>query len=299
MKTAGEELAAEANRIVTGGWIPDAILATDMMDLATFRARLDIRLPTILYMHENQLTYGATVDINYGRINARSVAAADLTVFNSQYHWSSFGEALMALDHPAALAAWQGATVVPVGIDLSNIHLHDLPDGSPIVLWNHRWETDKRPDRFAEALEQIEDLDWRLLLLGERDKSVAHHRIRARFPDRLVHDGWAEPDDYRDLLALANIVVSTADQEFFGVSIAEAVASGSFPVLPNRLAYPELLGSPVIESSLYDGELAPHLAKVIEHSKERLSSREELATRMRRYDWSIVAPMMDHALTSL
>lgn len=299
MKTAGEELAAEANRIVTGGWIPDAILATDMMDLATFRKRLDIRVPTILYMHENQLTYGATIDINHGRINARSVAAADLTVFNSQYHWSSFGEALMALDHPLALAAWHSATIIPVGIDLSHIRAGETQGGPVNVVWNHRWEPDKAPERFADALEVNENLEWSLTLLGERDRSAALDRIRSRFTDRILHDGWAEPDRYFDLLGRGTIVVSTAHQEFFGVSVAEAVASGCFPVVPNRLAYPELLGSPGIPGTLYEGDLGPHLAWAIEHPRARDGAREVLASRMRRFAWSAVAPIMDLAFASI
>ncbi|MBT8249202.1 MAG: DUF3524 domain-containing protein [Acidimicrobiia bacterium] len=299
MKTAGEELAAEANQIITRGWTPDVILATDMMDLATFRKRLNTRLPTILYMHENQLTYGATIDINHGRINARSVAAADLTVFNSQYHWSSFGEALMALDHPLALAAWHSATIIPVGMDLSEVRLGETQDGPANVVWNHRWEPDKAPDRFADALDVIDNLDWSLTLLGERDRSAAIDRIRSRFSDRIVHDGWAEPRQYLDLLGRGTIVVSTANQEFFGVSVAEAVASGCFPIVPNRLAYPELLGSPLVDGTLYEGDLGPHLRWAIEHPEALRMGREVLAARMQRYDWSTIAPMMDLALTSI
>ncbi len=299
MRTAGVELAQEANSLVASGWRPDAILATDMMNLASFREGLAGRFPTALYMHENQLTYGATIDVAHGRINAESLAASDLTIFNSQYHWSSFGEGVMTLDHPSALAAWRRAIVIPVGIDLPNVSHRDQSVDSPIIVWNHRWETDKRPDLFSEALHQIEDLEWELILLGERDRSDALDTITRRFGERLVHGGFAEPPVYRALLSKATLAVSTAEQEFFGVSIVEAVAAGAFPLVPNRLSYPELLGSPVVEHTLYDGDLAPALRWAIQNPDDTSKATPALSSRMHSYDWSVVAPLMDRALDDL
>lgn len=301
MRTAGSELAADAREIMAEGWEPDVVLATDMMNVASFRRDLDRSIPVVLYMHENQLTYGSAPDTTFGAINADSVAAADLVAFNSRYHWSSFGEGLMVLDHPGALHAWERATVIPVGIDFTGITVDERRawPSSPRILWNHRWEPDKNPDAFAYALNDIEHLEWMLLLLGERSKSEALDRIRTRFADRILADGWLNRDGYLAQLAQADIVISTATQEFFGVSIVEAIAAGAFPVLPNRLAYPELLGDPAYSEALYDDDPGPALAWAIGHASEAARMACDLALRMRRFGWSSVAPMLDRALNDL
>ena len=86
--------------------------------------------------------------------------------------------------------------------------------------------------------------------------------IQNRFGDQIVRWGYQETRaEYWEALAEADIFVSTATHEFFGLSAAEAIAVGTRPLLPNRLAYPELLGYAVqnaadrdqmIQSFLYD-----------------------------------------------
>ena len=49
-----------AEQFLASDFTPDLVLATDMVDLATFLALTRRRLagvPAVLYMHENQLTY--------------------------------------------------------------------------------------------------------------------------------------------------------------------------------------------------------------------------------------------------
>ena len=61
--------------------------------------------------------------------------------------------------------------------------------------------------------------------------------------DRVVHWGYVEcAEDYGALLQKAQMVVSTAYQEFFGISVMEAVDAGAMPLVPDRLSYVELFG---------------------------------------------------------
>jgi len=64
---------------------------------------------------------------------------------------------------------------------------------------------------------------------------------RQRLSHRIIHYGYAESrQEYIRLLKQGDIVVSTANHEFYGISVIEAVRAGCRPLLPNRLSYPEL-----------------------------------------------------------
>ena len=60
------------------------------------------------------------------------------------------------------------------------------------------------------------------------------------------------------MLARGDIVISTSLQENFGISVIEAIRLGCFPLLPNRLSYPELLPEEYHNCSLYDNEEQLH-----------------------------------------
>jgi glycosyltransferase involved in cell wall biosynthesis len=265
-----------------------------MMDVAQFRVRSGFpQVPTVLYMHENQLTYDRSrPDLARGAINWRSVESADRVVFNSQFHRDDFFGAAPQLGVTAIAAdrAHGISLVLPVGIE----PFFRLParrvGGPPVVLWNHRWEADKDPDAFVEALMQSTDLELRLVLAGEGRPPA---RLLDSFGPRVLHAGFAPEATYRKLLQRSDIVVSTARQEFFGVSVAEAMAGGAVPLVPNRLAYPELLG-PDLAACLYEpGTLAARLRSWVTDRGVIEALRPTAQQAGRRFDWRKVAPRYD------
>jgi glycosyltransferase involved in cell wall biosynthesis len=189
-------------------------------------------------------------------INWLSQLTADFVLFNSQYHLESWFGALPPLlrhypdhSHPELVAAVRArSAVAPVGIALDAEH-DQPPTGqaqAPLILWNQRWEYDKRPDRFFALLYRLQaaGIPFRLAVAGESFRSVPAEftEARERLADHIVHWGYAPTrSDYQTLLRQANLVISTADHEFFGISILEAIAAGAFPLLPARLSYPELI----------------------------------------------------------
>nr|PZN21901.1 MAG: hypothetical protein DIU80_18525 [Chloroflexota bacterium] len=127
----------------------DLIVATDMLDLATFLGltrELTSGTPVALYMHENQLTYplppGRTRDLAFPWINYTSALAADALLFNSAFHRRAFLEALPGLpgryhDHREldlidAIAA--KSVVLYPGVDLARLDEgHDGGNGPASV----------------------------------------------------------------------------------------------------------------------------------------------------------------------
>jgi len=297
----------------------DAAVASSMTHVAALaglcrRSLGDARIA--MFMHENQLTFPLSshdrLDLSYAMVNWTSMIAADLVVFNSRYHRDEWNDALPDFlsrlpdqRHNHLVAGTRDRSVVlPVGIDLRSLDAVPRFRGDrALVLWNHRREYDKGPDELADALSALlgSDVEFEVALAGERfaDEPPAFARLRSELGERLVHDGHAAPDTYRALLRRADVVVSTARHEFFGVAVAEAIHAGAFPVVPNRLVYPERIPTEHHDACLYDT-----WDGLVERLRWAVTNRDraaEIAARLRPavadFDWSLVAPIYDEVFT--
>jgi len=133
-------------------------------------------------------------------------------------------------------------------------------DSAPLlIIWNHRWEFDKNPADFFNALDAVIErgADFQIALLGENFQVVPEDFIaaRERYGNRVVRYGYVESiEKYREWLMRGSIVISTAKQENFGISVIEAVRYGCIPLLPDRLAYPEILPKAFHSDFLYKNQ---------------------------------------------
>ena len=316
MEGGAVALAAQARPLLARVQ-PDLVVATDMVNLpawlALLRHELPARTPVALYMHENQLTYpwppGERRNLSFALINWLSQLSADRVLFNSRYHRRVWFRELPRLlkhfpdyNHLELIAGVASrAQVLPVGIDVADIGSRPAVRTAgepPLILWNQRWEHDKRPDRFFDLLYALDaaGVDFRLAVAGEnfRQAPVEFTAAQARLADRIVHWGYA-PDRtaYLDLLRRADLVISTAEHEFFGISILEAIAAGAFPLLPNRLSYPELIPRTLHPACLYT-DTADLLAKVRQRLHLVRPAPPSLQAHVReRYAWPVVAAAYD------
>ena len=127
------------------------------------------------------------------------------------------------------------------------------PDGEALrVLFPHRLEEDKDPMSFARAVRAATRRGARIevVLTGgdpERARGEALDALALLEP-HLVSAGMRERGDYLELIGTCDVVASTARHEFFGIAVAEAMAAGCAPLLPDRLNYPALVeGLPAAE----------------------------------------------------
>jgi glycosyltransferase involved in cell wall biosynthesis len=304
---------------------PDLILATDMLDLAGFLGQVRHQVhgvPVALYFHENQLTYPwspADEDIreqrdrHYAYLNFTSALAADAVFFNSHYHRKAFLEALpgflrafpdtRGLSHMPGLAA--KSEVLHLGLPLRALKGDACPvAGPPVILWNHRWEYDKDPEAFFQLLFrlQAEGRPFRLIVLGEnyRGAPPIFAEAKARLSAHILHWGYAESrQDYARLLQQADLLPVTSRQDFFGGSVAEAIHAGCYPILPDRLAFPEHLPAADRQQYLYTTaeELYQKTKTLLQ--KGSISVPSQLYDFVARYDWSILAGAYDKRFVQL
>lgn len=305
---------------------PDLILATDMLDLSTFLALTrdrTARLPCAVYFHENQITYPWSPgdrdilhkrDKHYGFINYITALCADTVFFNSAYHRDVFLEELPRLlkhfpDHQELIKVQEisnKSRVLYLGLDLKRLDPQTVScsrsaaenQEPPLILWNHRWEYDKNPGDFFRALDILvqKGMDFRLVVLGEnfQRSSQEFQQARERLGNRILHFGYVKSrTEYSEWLQRADILPVTSHQDFFGISIVEAVYSGCFPLLPRRLSYPEIFPPEECAEFYYDDfeDLSRKLCAAVGNIKKvRRSSLRHLLTK---FSWDTMAPKYD------
>jgi glycosyltransferase involved in cell wall biosynthesis len=300
----------------------DLILASDMLDLTTFLAltrQNTSDIPVALYMHENQLTYplrpGERRELHYGFINYASMLCADAVLFNSDYHRDAwFDELPRLLKHypdyielDTVTLLRQRSSVLPIGLDLTSLDTArpDTPRTGPLlIVWNHRWEYDKNAEAFLSALYALAErgAEFEVALLGEHfvTEPPAFVEARERLGHRIVQYGYAPSRAaYARWLWKADLVVSTAVHEFFGVAVVEALYCGCTPLLPDRLTYPQFI--PVEDRSvcLYgrESELVERLCWAATHV-DAVRSRTWRSVA-EAYDWSRMALTYDDCFAAL
>jgi glycosyltransferase involved in cell wall biosynthesis len=177
--------------------------------------------------------------------------------------------------------------------------LADQPCGAPLILWNQRWEYDKDPGTMLRALYALAEMgvQYRVALAGENFRVLPGEfsEARERLGGRLVHYGYAaDAGEYAHLLWQADLVLSTALHEFFGVSIVEAMYCGCVPIVPHRLSYPELIPAALHQRCLYD-DFAGLIGR-LKSELEQQSSSACFREAAERFDWSIQGPAYDQLM---
>ncbi|MEQ5815981.1 DUF3524 domain-containing protein [Marinobacter sp. NFXS11] len=299
----------------------DLIIATSMVDLATLRG-LYPRLahtPCLLYMHENQFAFpvssGQNASADPQMVNLYGALSADCVVFNSGWNRDSFLAGADSFLQKLPDAVPEGlidtlrdkSRVIPVPIEdrLFTDRPSLLDQTCPHLLWNHRWEYDKGPDRLLKLLTVLHQrsVPFRLSVVGERFRSYpkAFDRIREQFGPCIEHWGFLENRGaYDQLLRQADIVISTALHDFQGLSMLEAMASGCVPLAPDRLAYREYVPDVCRYESYHENTALE--AEAAADTLENLMEKQTLACSLETWRASSLAgdyrSLFQHLITT-
>ena len=137
--------------------------------------------------------------------------------------------------------------VIPVPLEQHWFTDSSRADAGPLtIVWNHRWEYDKAPERMFAALLKLQEdgVDFRVHVIGQqfREQPPVFAEMRPLLESHIGEWGMVEPDtEYQKLLQQSHVVLSTTLHEFQGLAVLEAVAAGCVPLVPDRLAYPEFI----------------------------------------------------------
>jgi glycosyltransferase involved in cell wall biosynthesis len=289
----------------------DLLFASDFLNVAEFKALAPEpigHLPVVTYFHENQLSYplepGQRRDPQFAFIHLSTSLASREVWFNSAFHRDAWYAALRGLlakmpdGVPAGLVdgLLTKSRVFAPGMNLAPLaagRQRPRPPKPPLtILWNHRWEFDKNPELFFEVLFFLaqEDVPFRLAVVGEalRKWPPVFEKARKVLADRLVRFGYMpRREAYEEQVRRADIVVSTAHHEFFGLPVVEATAAGCFPLVPARLSYPEIVPPDMQETFFYrtERELRVKLARLLA-GKGPWDRAFKLSQHVQRFDWS-------------
>lgn len=143
--------------------------------------------------------------------------------------------------------------VVGAPVDSKKISANEYPRDENLILFNHRFNGDKKPAYFLRLVEDLSPQFPQLKFgistnLNEQDFwstmdpdiviSLKDSLSRFRSPSIIFN---LARDDYFRLLNRAYLAPCFSTHETFGFSVAESLAAGCLSVVPARLTYPELV----------------------------------------------------------
>jgi len=294
----------------------DLLVASSMVDLSALRGFVPklCFIPTLVYFHENQFAFPQNasqhVSVEPQIVNLYSALCADRLCFNSAFNRDTFLQGASNLlkrlpdEVPEGLIErlQAKAQVLPVPLfpcsdslapdsELetqwhdSHWQLSDSVEPMLRIVWNARHEYDKGPKQLLALVQALEarGVSFKIAVLGQqfRRSPEEFSTLKDQFPHRLAWFGYLNSaTEYRQCLASAHCVLSTALHEFQGLAVLEAIAEGCVPVLPNRLAYPEYVGSQYLYESRENEQEEANLAVEL-----LLQVRNLPLPRVSNYSW--------------
>jgi glycosyltransferase involved in cell wall biosynthesis len=193
--------------------------------------------------------------------------------------------------------------VVANPIALDEFVLDDHPPGTPMsVVFVGRISTRKGVDQIVELSRRLADLEGEveLSVVGGFTQWSDYRPLLADLDRRTAHElGHLPHDEVRKLLATADVAIQPSAYEPFGLTIGEALASGTPVVATDAVGATEFVGGPAVavvpagDPDAFERAVREMLERVRTHPELRASARAEAE---RAYALDLVVEQLEAAL---
>lgn len=327
MRHSAIEFAQQIDRRWQDGERWDVLLTTDMCNVAELKGLIRTparECPVLCYFHENQFAYPnqhpRDRDEHFLFTNVVSALAADQCWFNSEFNRHSLLTAIEERcqrwpDFPPQGAGEQilaRSSIMPPPVATPPTDHESLPSNvvDPLrLVWAARWEHDKNPAGLLEILRALRaaDISFSVDVIGPtfRENPPEFKIIEQEFSAAIGAWGYLETrEQYWQTLSRGDCILSTADHEFYGLSVVEALCCGLQAILPNRLSYPEIsqnLGAAVHLYDNVDGAVRHIRQATADLSRLRDTGlrRQNADQAIRRFGWKFRLSQMEQGIEQL
>lgn len=179
-----------------------------------------------------EIPYGAMLSPDRRRKTAATLRRADVVLAVSE-----------SIRRQAARWVDREIAVVPLGVDVDFFSPGGTKEPRVVTVAGVTHEAVVRTkglDVYFEVARRLKDVTFEVI---GRHAEPWPERLRANAPPNVELTGWLPQEALRDRFRRASVYAQLSAQESFGLSLAEAMACGCAPVVSDRGALPEVVGS--------------------------------------------------------